>query len=40
MDFSCFLRKNIDLIHMLDPIQHEFLFLYTTLADPAREPGA
>jgi hypothetical protein len=33
-----FLWKNIDLIHMLDPIQYEFLFLFTTLADP--DPGA
>jgi hypothetical protein len=23
VDFSCFLRKNIDLIHLLDPIQYE-----------------
>jgi hypothetical protein len=25
---------------MLDPIQYEFLFLFTTLADPEPEPGA
>jgi hypothetical protein len=24
--FSCFLGKKIDLIHMLDPIQYEFLY--------------
>jgi hypothetical protein len=28
----------IDLIHLLDPIQCEFLILYTTLADPEPEP--
>jgi hypothetical protein len=33
-----FLWKNIYLIHMLDPIQYEFLFLFTTLADPELEP--
>ncbi len=40
MDFSCFLWKNIDLIHLLDPIQYvDFGFIYYgTLADP--EPGA
>ncbi len=32
-----FLWKNIDLIHLLDPIQYEFLFLFTTLADPEPE---
>ncbi len=36
--FHVFLWKNIDLIHMLDPIQYEFLFLFTTLADPELEP--
>jgi hypothetical protein len=25
-----FIWKNIDLIHLLDPIQYEFLFLFTT----------
>ncbi len=33
-----FLWKNIDVIHMLDPIQYELWFSSTTLADP--EPGA
>ncbi len=32
------LWKDIDLIHMLDPNQYKFLFLFTTLVDP--EPGA
>ncbi len=29
-----FLWKNIDLFHMLDPIQYKFLFLLSTSADP------
>jgi hypothetical protein len=29
VDFSCFLCKNINLIHMKDPVQYEFLFLFT-----------
>jgi hypothetical protein len=33
-----FLMKEIDLIHMLDPIQYEFRFFQNTLVDP--EPGA
>jgi hypothetical protein len=33
-----FFMKDIDLIHMLDPIQYEFIFLFTTLADPEPEP--
>ncbi len=32
-----FLWKNIVLIHMLDPIQYEFWFLFTILADPEPE---
>ncbi len=33
-----FLMKEIDLIHILDPIQFEFRFFQNTFADP--EPGA
>ncbi len=33
-----FIWKNIDLLYFLDPIQYEFWFLYTTLADPEQEP--
>jgi hypothetical protein len=36
--FFMFLMKEIDLIHMLDPIQYEFRFFQNTLVDP--EPGA
>ncbi len=32
--FHVFIWKNIDLSHLLDPIQYEFLFLCTTLAEP------
>ncbi len=35
-----FLWRNINLIHMLDPIQYEFLILFTTLADPELGAGA
>jgi hypothetical protein len=35
-----FLMKQIDLIHMLDPIQNEFGFFQNTLVDPEPEPGA
>ncbi len=38
--FSCCLWKKIDLIHMLDPIQYEFRFFFTTLADPELGAGA
>ncbi len=33
-----YIWKNINLIHMLDPIQYEFIFLFTTLADQVPEP--
>jgi hypothetical protein len=36
--FFMFLMKEIDLIHMLVPIQYEFRFFQNTLVDP--EPGA
>ncbi len=36
--FKCFLWKNIDLIHLIYPIQYELWFLYTNLA--YLEPGA
>ncbi len=36
--FHVFLWKNIYLIHMLDSIQYEFWFLFTTQADPEPEP--
>ncbi len=33
-----FLWKKINLIHLLDPIQYDLWFLYTTSADPELEP--
>ncbi len=36
--FFMFLMKEIDLIHMLDPIQYEFRFFQNTLVDPEPEP--
>jgi hypothetical protein len=36
--FHVFCEKNMDLIHMLDPIQYELLFIFTTLTDLEPEP--